>query len=398
MKRLILSTVVLASMAGTIPASAQEITYVEDCAQGILLNPNKDNWFITARGGANFSLGPNDSKAPFKDRIGSTASIFAGKWLTPTFGLRFGASMSEVRGATSATGFYVDQAHGQFDNGFYHKKYYAWGVEVDGLINMTNWIMGYKKGRVYNAVVHGGVGSMWALRHEADGKGGFDWSYKRHNRVFYVNLGLQNNFNLGKGFEAFIDIEGQANDWARVDYLVNLTAGITYNFPKREWDCPITAVCPTRKYTDAEGDALQAQLADADNRIAQLQNELDNCRKRPVANTTMSDCDGLATIYYPINVSALSKSDKSVLTAIAQVMKSNPETRYQLTGWADNYTGNENINTRLRHARVDGVKAFLIGCGVNPSQLESDINNSELTQFGARAASLDRAVTIKEIK
>ena len=91
----------VAAMAGALPAAAQEVTYVEDCQQGLLLNRNRDNWFITARGGANFSMGKYDMKAPFKDRIGSTASIYAGKWLTPTFGLRFGFNMARSTTATT---------------------------------------------------------------------------------------------------------------------------------------------------------------------------------------------------------------------------------------------------------------------------------------------------------
>ena len=305
--------------------------------------------------------------------------------------------MTESKGATYLGGPYQDDAHGPFDNGYYPKKYYAWGIEVDGLVNMTNWICGYRPGRVYNLVLHGGVGSMWALKHKEKSEGNYDWNYNWHNRVFYINLGLQNNFSLGKGWDVFVDLEGQINDWPRVDYLVNLTAGITYNFKKREWNCPVTAVCPTWKYTDAEGDALTAQLGAAEDKIADLQNQLDNCRKRPTTQVA-ADCDGLATVYYPINVFTLGKREQSILTAVAQVMKDHPDTRYQLTGWADNYTGNETINTRLRHGRVDGVKKFLVGCGVNADQLETGIDNANLTNFGPRSASLDRAVTIKEIK
>lgn len=398
MKKLLLSSLLVGSMICSLPMAAQEVTYVEDCAQGLLLNPNHDNWFITARGGANFSFGKYDMRAPFKDRIGSTASIFAGKWLTPTFGLRFGFNMTESKGATYKGGPYQDEGRAPFSNGYYPKKYFGWGVEVDGMVNMTNWIRGYRPNRFYNLVLHGGAGSIWCLYHDLRANGDRDWRYEWHNRVFYINLGLQNNFNIGKGFDVFVDVEGQINDWPRVDYIVNLTAGITYNFKKREWNCPVTAVCPTWKYTDAEGDALTAQLGAAEDKIADLQNQLDNCRKRPAPAAQVAECDGLATVYYPINVYSLGKREMGILTAVAQVMKDHPDTRYKLTGWADNYTGNETINVRLRQNRVAGVKKFLVGLGVNADQLETGIDNTDLTNFGPRSASLDRAVTIKEIK
>ena len=79
-------------------------------------------------------------------------------------------------------------------------------------------------------------------------------------------------------------------------------------------------------------------------------------------------------------------------------MQNNPDKKYVLTGWADNYTGNEEINTRLRNARVDGVKNFLVRCGVPESQLDATIDANNLTDFGAKSAPLDRAVTIKEAK
>lgn len=398
MKKILFSAALVAATLISVPASAQEPTYVEDCSQGLLLNRNKDNWFITARGGANFSFGQYDMKAKDLNRIGGTGAIYAGKWLTPTFGLRFGFNMTQSRGATTVGGEFRDYAHSQLENGFYPKKYYGVGVEIDGLINMTNWIMGYRPGRVYNLVLHGGFGNMWFFRHEQD-NGDVKWKFNEKNRVFYANLGLENNFRVSDAVNLFVDVEGQCVDFPRADWLVNLTAGITYRFKKREWNCPVTAQCPTWKYTDAEGDALVARLGQADAKIADLQNQLDACLNAPKQKATTvvkGDCDVLATVYYPINVSSLGKRETGILSSVAQVMKQNPDTHYVLTGWADNFTGNDEINTRLRNARVDGVRNFLIKCGVNPDQIESGIDAGSLTDFGREGASLDRAVTIRQ--
>ena len=57
--------------------------------------------------------------------------------------------------------------------------------------------------------------------------------------------------------------------------------GVSYKFNKREWTAPVVPVCPTYKYTDAEGDALVARLADANRKIADLENQLEDCLTSP---------------------------------------------------------------------------------------------------------------------
>ena len=71
---------------------------------------------------------------------------------------------------------------------------------------------------------------------------------------------------------------------------------------------------------------------------------------------------------------------------------------YVLTGWADNYTGTDKINAKLRKDRVNGVKKALVRKGVAADRLDAQINDGNLTNFGAKCASLDRAVTINEAK
>ena len=53
MKKSVLIALAALAIGGASQASAQEVTYVQDCAQGYLINKNTDNWFLTVRGGAN---------------------------------------------------------------------------------------------------------------------------------------------------------------------------------------------------------------------------------------------------------------------------------------------------------------------------------------------------------
>ena len=69
---------------------------------------------------------------------------------------------------------------------------------------------------------------------------------------------------------------------------------------------------------------------------------------------------------------------------------------YVLTGWADNYTGTDAINKRLRKNRVNGVKKQLLRYGVPESQLEATTNDGNRVDLGDKVLTLDRCVTIME--
>ena len=103
----------------------------------------------------------------------------------------------------------------------------------------------------------------------------------------------------------------------------------------------------------------------------------------------------LATIYYPINVYRLTSVDKRVLESVANVMKADTNKKYTLTGWADNYTGTDAYNKRLRENRVNTVKAQLVRYGVADSQLNATTNNGNRVDLGDKCLTLDRAVTIE---
>ncbi|MBD5212310.1 MAG: OmpA family protein [Bacteroidales bacterium] len=401
MKKIVLLALATVALCGASKANAQEVTYVEDCSQGVLMNRNADNWFITAQGGANVLVGYHDVKVPeFKNRIGAQAGLFVGKWVSPVFGFRFGASWVMPKGATTADGTFRKMNDGAFDNGYYPQKFMGIGGEFDVMINLTNWWCGYKPNRVYNAVLHGGAGARWNLR-RAYKDGNLEWRAS-HDDNLYANIGLQNNFRVAKHLDIFIDLQAEGIDFDKAELLPSVNAGLTYHFGKNEWNCPVTAVCPTWKYTDAEGDALVANLNAAQNEIGNLKRQIkmlqdeNNGNSRDKGSRVYADCERLATIYYPINQSSLSAREKNILRSVAGIMNQDTNKQYLLTGWADNYTGNDEINTRLREARVNGVKNYLVSCGVAESQLDATINNGNLEEnYGADAAPLDRAVTIQ---
>ena len=410
MKKSVLFGLAVLAFGGT--AVAQEVQYVPDCSQGLLINKNTSNWFITLEGGANMLFGEGDHHAAIKNRIDGSAAVYVGKWVTPTFGFRFGGNYKMTKGATKLgeedywarkwnvpDGHYVSK-DGKIQEGWYEQKWQGFGPEFDVMVNLTNWWCGYRPGRVYNAVVHGGAGAYWRWYETKNAK----W-HPAKNTIMFATLGLQNNFRLSKHVDFFIDLQYQIIDDPTLDMAADVYLGFNFNLGQTDWNCPVTAVCPTWKYTDAEGDAMVQTIEAQGREINKLKRDLEECLKNqkpaPRPNSQVSqkvmECKKLVTVYFPINQYSLSQREQIVLRSVAEVMKENPAEVYELIGWADTYTGNVDINNALRENRVNTVKNFLMNCGVSESQLNavpSGPNDNLYEEFGVEAAPIDRAVTI----
>lgn len=390
--------------------SAQEVVYVEDPSQGYLFNRMRDNWFIDAEGGVGFFMSPYDAHAPFGKRIGAKVNLHIGKWFSPLIGIRFGGDFEQLRGATW-TGNYAALGYRNWPSMYEDGKYAPThfndaGVTADVLFNVSNWLAGYKPHRFYNAIFYVGMDANWVYaRDGARPVSHGPWKYGAnddtdHSRNYSVHAGLLNSFAITKKFDLLLDARfdfmQEHTDGAGMGYRTwneypSLMIGMSYKIGKSEWNAPITTVCPEWRYTDAEGDALAQELADLKRKYADIESQLRKCLEKPVAAEPTKA--PLATVYFPINRTEVLGVQRNVVEAVAEVMK-NENSNYMLTGWADNYTGNDVINTRLRKGRVATVKKELVNKGVAENRLETQINDGELTNYGPKCASLDRAVTI----
>lgn len=379
----------------------QEVPYVTDNTQGYLLNKFKDNWFITLQGGANVLFSHADKHLDFKDRIDGAANLYIGKWFTPVFGGRIGVEWVPMKGLGDKGSFGISSTTPE-SNGMYKTRWMEVGPTFDLMVNLTNLVCGYHPDRVYGLTVYGGAGGYWALVKKFDSKGKSEGYKDGNDRVLTVRAGIINSFNVSKRVALSLDLRASVLDghhdfsgYSNRTYLdLQAYLGVTVKLGKTEWSAPVVPVCPPAENCDA----LRARLAAADARIADLEGQLRDCLNRPVQTIVEAQKAPLATIYYPIGVYRLTKEDNNVLGAIANVMKSNSNTHYVLTGWADNYTGTDAINVRLRHNRVNGVYDKLVKEGVPASQLTATINNGSLCDLGEKYVSLDRAVTIEEGK
>ena len=386
--------------------NAQE-SYVEDPAQGYIFNRFQDNWFIEGLGGAGIMLSTNDQKADFGDRIGWKANLAVGKWFSPIVGLRVGAEINKMKGvaAQQAGSLGVRTDRDMIDRK-YAQDFNNIGGFGDAMINVTNWWCGYKPNRFYNAIVYAGMGIHWVYERENQGDG--DWKYAGghgQSRNFSFRGGLLNTFALSNHVNLLLDLrfdmlQDHVDGWGNRTWVEYPSAllGLSYKFNKTEWNAPVVPVCGQVIDNSAEIEALKNKLAQANARIRDLEAQLAACLDRDDTPPAPVAKEGpLATIYYQIGKSNITPQYQEVLGAVSEVMKSENK-NYILTGWADNYTGTDAINIKLRHDRVNGVKNNLVNRGIEASRLSAETNNENLVNLGPACAPLGRAVTIERAK
>ena len=391
MKKIAILALLCASFVAPV-VNAQEVTTKEDPSQGYLMNDCKDNWFVSLQAGGNLLLTPNDTKEDFLKRVQPQVEIHVGKWVSPVVGLRAGIFGARTKGASL-----VDCGYGAAcgENAYFHQAAYHFGLSADVMLNLTNWWCGYKADRVYNAALYAGTTFNMLASDEA--KFGFDFQGAENN-YFGMRLGLLNSFAVSKKVDLLVDLRLGVNQtgWEGKAFTckTDLLIGAAYKIGKTEWSAPIVPICPTYKYTDAEGDALIARLQQADAKIASLEQQLRDCLNKPVTDAVEEvPAAPLATVYFPIGSARVNNVQAKVVKAVANAMKNSDE-KYVLTGWADNYTGTDAINKKLRKNRAANVKKMIVKAGVAADRLEATTNDNNLTEYGEKSASLDRAVTI----
>ena len=384
----ILLTGVFAAMPAMVAAASQEEAKTEPSKE-IVLNKFKDNWMISLEGGVDFSLGRFDSHAGFGNRIAPVFGLNVEKWFSPVIGLRLGADYYGMKGAA----LWGNGMSGEMlDNTYYKQSYALITPALDVMGDLASLFCGYRE-RVYSPILYVGMGIPVAVSGDGDiadcvnmGMRGGLLNRFRLSDAWAINLDLR--------FDVFEEtVAGEGNHAKTLSALV----GVTYKFKGRGWNAPVVPVVApvVGKYSDAEGDALVAQLRDANRKIADLEQQLAECKNRP-AEKIVEEQAPVVTVYYNINSSELQGKDRVVLKAVAKAIKANKDTKYVITGYADSETGTAAFNAKLRKARAERVYDALVSYGVSPDQLEQKTSDAKLDRFGSYI--LDRAATISPAK
>ena len=403
MKKLILCLVV-AAFAFT--ATAQETEKAR--WKGHSTNKFWDNWEISAGAGVNISTHDIFGGA---GKTGLSWNAGLTKWIVPIVGVR-----AQVEGDKLSNYPNRDQVgnRAEWPSLFAH---------ADVMLNLSNWIGGYREDRAYYAVPFVGFGYLTQSY-----KSGID--DKLNNKAYPATqtiagtIGLLNKFRVCKQIDINLELKGyvfHANKipapvWVngRCEFDYSATLGLSYRFNKRGWDKSYTKA-DFQKYID-EAAAMRDQLAAANAARAAAEEAAAKAKsdaERAAARAAAAEAEAAAaaaraaaaakgvyaagnSVFFNIGSSKLSATDKVRLSLIADQIKSGNEV-YTINGYADKKTGTAAVNKRVSESRAKTVYNYLVSCGVSKDQLKYASYGDTVQPYGEganykanRAAILER--------
>ena len=344
------------------------------------------NWQLSAGLGTQMYYGDNDWKVAKKVPemfVFPAIDLYLTKWASPSFGVGLGANWAPFKGlyqTTPGSGTnkqFYSTANFRPDKVTAYTKadaqYNSQGLAVQGgnylnifalaHADLMNIFGGFKPSRVFDIDAYAGGGVIF----------GFCDSGNVHDATF--NAGLMNTFRLGDQLRLLINIRGaligdafdgesyldepDKNHWLgnhKFDGMFGASLGLTYNIGKEY-----------SKWRLAERTSVYQYDKETIEKIIKEKEYIE--KEVPKAE--------VPEVWFHINFIIdrwdLSKKELVNINAVADLIKSTPNTKYLVCGYADKQTATPAHNLMLSENRAKAVYDALVNeFGVNPDQLVKD--------------------------
>ena len=359
MKKILLSIALVAFAVANVAAqenSAEKLRW-----KGIMNNGFWSNWELSVAGGVNATAWNDVAKNESTGDLGWQVEGGLTKWFNPIVGAR----VQLIGGKLNASD---------------DKLTSNWIMpHADAVINLSNWIGGYREDRVYYAKVFAGTGVNFVDVNDEKGSG------------FAATAGLINTFRVCKQLDINLELKGilsAGHDMpayiapraAKYGQIYSATLGVAYRFNKRDW---------SKAYSQEEVDgylasiaALEAGLAEAHRNEGKLAERL--AAQKAATDAALKDNEALraelakrktsvvssTALFFNLNSARLLDRAKSAMQILAETIAAAPKDQvFTLVGHADDETGSPEYNQKLSEKRAKAVYDYLVENGVNKDQL-----------------------------
>lgn len=387
------------STANSVVAADQQGGGKTPHVKGFVSNGFWDNWEIQGGVGPTFNLGTGSGAS---NSVLASGYLAVGKWFHPIFGVRLAGEGGKFKQIYPKTGDDV-----RWSYIFFHP---------DFMVDMTNWIGGYKEKRVWSSILYLGAGVA----------GGALNTPSKRTCQFVGDLGWQNRFNVCKSVSIDLTLEYlladssfRPTEVAKSNYFhgLNVYVGATYRFNKRTFNRSgateeeAKAMLANLKKSQDEAAAAkaknaklqaladqQAKALDAAEKLAAEQEkalkdaQAKNKAQAASAKEAVENDNYDEMLFYAYGYSVLSDTNKKRLDLIAEHIKNSDKPVFRVDGFADPQTGAKKANARLAGKRAKIAADYLISKGVDASRL--DVRNCGTTECPFGKPNHNRIVVI----
>ena len=330
------------------------------------------HWFIQVQGG----IGQTVGETSFGSLISPAASFNFGYRFTPVWGLRAGIGGWQGKGAVLGP------------TETYRYNYLQGNVDVT--VDICSIFAGYRQSRALSPYLFAGVGLNGGFNNsEAQALSGqfpsdnllWDGSLISPAGRFGVGTGIritdavQFNIEVNGNFlsDRFNSKRGSAVDWQ-----LGAVAGFTFNIGlkkhkavRQSAPAPVPAPVPEEKPAPAPTPAPEPKPEPAPVPVAE-----EAAPSAPVFEAQKRD------IFFRIGRYELRDQETGKLEELATMAKDNPETKIQVTGYADPQTGTAERNMYLSQKRAEAVASWLEDNGVAADRIKVEYKGSEESPYG----------------
>ena len=368
------------------------------------------NWQLSAGIGTQMYYGDNDWKVAKKVPemwVFPTVDLYLTKWISPSFGVGLGANWAPFKGLYQTTPGHSNNPR-EANANFRPNKVTMYGkadhiYDSEGLAiqkgsyldvfalahaNLMNLFGGYKPDRFFEIDFYAGGGVIFGFSESGNAPSA---SYNTgFINTFRLNDQLRLMLNIrgaliGDDFdgEAYVD-EPTKRHWLanhKMDGILGATLGLTYNIGKEY-----------SKWRLAERNSVYQYDKETIEKIVKQTEYIE--KPMPVAE--------VPEVWFHINFIVdrwdISKKELININAVADLIKSTPNTKYLVCGYADKQTATPAHNLMLSENRAKAVYNTLVNeFGVNPDQLVMDYKGGVDYMF-YNMKELSRCTMITSIK
>ena len=368
MKSFILAALAFVSLSATAQKQEKVIDRVDERIvqefdhQEVTKNFKK-HAFVTIQAGAQYTLG----EASFGDLLSPNVQLGLGYQFNPWFAARIQANGWQSKGGWNGHRLKIGETPFTAD---YKWKYVAPGVDL--MFSLSDLIGGWDPERFFNvtAFVGGGANIAWG-NDEVNDIAQVVKTLDAYNLEYLwdgskVNVfgrgGLQLGFRLSEAVTLLL--EGNANILSdhynskkadNPDWYFNALAGLKINLGKNK------AVETNDIYRDVVVyDTIYKYVTIEEEKVEPIRRD----------------------VFFLINKTDIRDTEAQKVAEIAEYLNKYPESKVEVTGYADAGTGNDRINDRLAAQRADVVvKALKEQYGIAENRITYDSKGSRVQPF-----------------